>query len=74
MGVTISRWIIPLPIAFATAVPKTNRATKLKNAAQHTAATGLSTRVPTTVAMELAESWNPLMKSKTNATATMTRM
>ena len=41
--------------------------------AQITAATGLSTRVPTTVAIELAESWNPLMKSKTNATATISR-
>jgi hypothetical protein len=33
----------------------------LKNAAQTTAAPGLSTRVDTTVAMELAASWKPLM-------------
>ncbi len=63
----MSRLIIPLPMALATAVPKTNSAMKLKNAAHITAATGLSTRVPTTVAMEFAESWKPLMKSKMNA-------
>jgi len=40
----------------------------LKHAAHNTAASGLSTRVPTIVAIELAESWNPLMKSKTKAT------
>ena len=57
----------PLLTAFATAVLPKNAAAKLKNAAQRTAATGLSTRVPTIVAMEFAESWNPLMKSKMNA-------
>ena len=46
-----------------------NSAAKLKNAAQNTAASGLSTRVPTIVAMEFAESWKPLMKSKRKATA-----
>jgi hypothetical protein len=44
---------------------------KLKNAAQTTAANGLRTRVPTTVAMEFAESWKPLMKSKMKATRTI---
>ena len=44
-------------------------ATKLKNAAQKTATPGESTRVETTVAIELALSWKPLMKSKASATA-----
>ena len=46
-----------------------NSAAKLKMAAQMTAASGLRTRVPTIVAMEFAESWKPLLKSKMNATA-----
>src|SRR6266850_175047 len=58
----------PDPTVFATAVPKVNAATKLKNDAQMTALPGLSTRVETTVAIELAASWNPLMKSKASAT------
>src|SRR5215475_4682093 len=36
-----------------------------------TACSGVSTRVETTVAMELAASWKPLMKSKTSATRMM---
>ena len=43
----------------------------MKKAAQITAALGERTRVETTVAMELAESWKPLMKSKINATMTI---
>ncbi len=58
---TAARSISPTPIVFATAVPNRNRAAKLKNAAQATAANGLRTRVPTIVAMEFAASWNPLM-------------
>src|SRR4051812_4162341 len=58
----------PEPTVFATAVPNANAATKLKNAAQITALPGLNTRVETTVAIELAASWNPLMKSKASAT------
>ena len=46
--------ISPLLIVLATAVPTTNAATKLKNAAQTTATPGESTRVETTVAIELA--------------------
>jgi hypothetical protein len=42
-------------------VPKPKAATKLKNAAQMTALPGVSTRVDTTVAIEFAASWNPLM-------------
>jgi hypothetical protein len=43
----------------------------LKNAAHNTAANGLRTRVPTMVAIEFAESWNPLMKSKMKAIRTI---
>ena len=53
--VTTDRSIIPLPIVFATCVPRTKAATKLKNAAQATACCGESTRVETTVAIEFAE-------------------
>ena len=61
----------PLPIVVATLSGKTNAAMKLKNAAQTTARPGESTRVDTTVAIELAASWKPLKKSKTRATATV---
>ena len=54
--VTTSRSTMPDPTVFATAVPKKNAAAKLKNAATATACTGESTRVETTVAMELAAS------------------
>jgi hypothetical protein len=54
LGSTTSMSISPLPIALATAVPTTKAAMKLKNAAQNTATPGVSTRVETTVAMELA--------------------
>src|SRR5262245_28435793 len=63
--------IIPLPIVLATAVPTVKRAAKLNVAAQRTAVKGFNTRVPTIVAMEFAESWKPLMKSKTNAMRTI---
>src|SRR3954454_18781251 len=46
----------PAEIVSETLVPKTNAATKLKNAAHTTACVGESTRVETTVAMELAAS------------------
>src|SRR2546421_3048739 len=68
LKVTILRSTIPDPMVFATAVPNRNAATKLKNAAQMTALPGLSTRVDTTVAIEFAASWKPLMKSKVSAT------
>ncbi len=54
--VTTLMSIIPEPTVVATAVPNVNAATKLKNAAQTTALPGDSTRVETTVAMELAAS------------------
>src|ERR1051325_2428994 len=73
-GSTILISIIPLPTVLATLMPTVKSAAKLKNAAQTTAWIGLSTRVPTMVAMEFAESWNPLMKSNANAIATIAMM
>src|SRR4051812_41428846 len=72
VAVICSTCIIPEPIIFATFVPKANAATKLKNAAQMTASFGDSTRVDTSVAMLLAASWNPLMKSNASATRMVT--
>src|SRR5512140_915864 len=57
-----SNWMIPFPIVLATWSPPPNAAMKLKNAAQATATVGASTRVETTVAIELAASWKPLRK------------
>ena len=58
----------PRPESPAAKTPQARIDAAVKVAAQATAATGLSTRVPTTVAMELAESWKPLMKSNAKAT------
>lgn len=66
-GVTKDISIIPFPIVFATAVPTMKIATKLKVAAHKTAYFGESTLVATTVAIELALSCIPLVKSKMNA-------
>src|SRR5215217_5980899 len=60
-----------LPTVLATPVWNTKKAAKLKKAAQRTAIRGVSTRVETTVAIELAASWKPLVKSKTSASAMM---
>src|SRR5689334_6397246 len=68
-GVTMSVRMIPFWIALATSSPAVNAAVKLKKPAHSTAAYGLSTRVPTIVAMEFAESWKPLLKSKMKAIA-----
>jgi hypothetical protein len=51
----------------ATLGAKTNIAAKLKNAAHITANFGDNTRVDTIVAIEFAESWNPLITSKAKA-------
>src|SRR5919106_3783174 len=59
------------PTVLATWVWKTRKATKLNSAAQTTATRGASTRVETTVAIELAASWKPLEKSNTSASTTM---
>src|SRR5678816_3835862 len=69
--VTTLRSIMPAPIVLATLVPSTKAATKLKKAAHSTAFCGDSTRVDTTVAMELAASWKPFRKSKASATRMM---
>jgi hypothetical protein len=55
--------ITPFPIVVATLRGKIKNARKLKIAANATAEIGDNTLVDTTVAIELAESWNPLMKS-----------
>src|SRR5437667_6004465 len=61
---------IPLPTVVATAVP-VKAPTTLRTPAISTAVPGASTRVATEVAMALAVSWKPLMKSKTRAMATI---
>src|SRR2546423_15343032 len=66
--VTMLMSIIPLPMVLATAVPKVNAARKLKIAAQTTAWPGVSTRDETTVAIELAATWKPLMQCNVRAT------
>ena len=60
---------MPLAIVAATA-KETNAPTKLRTAALSTAARGESARVETRVAIELAVSWKPFVKSKKSATAT----
>ena len=60
---------MPVPTVCATWSPNTAKAMKLKNAAQITAVCGRSTRVATTVAIELAASWRPFRKSNSSATA-----
>jgi hypothetical protein len=71
LGVIMSVLMIPFWIAFATSSPEMNAAVKFQKPAHNTAANGLSTRVPTMVAMEFAESWKPLMKSNMNAINTI---
>src|SRR5699024_3109102 len=67
--------ISPEAIVLATAVP-TSAPMRFMLAASATACAGDSTLVATTVAMELAVSWKPLMYSNTSATRTtvMTRV
>ena len=55
-ALSVSNWITPLPMVFATFTPPPKAAMKLKKAAQTTAMAGESTRVDTTVAMEFAAS------------------
>src|SRR5208282_1992573 len=66
VAATTSRFTM-LAIVSATATPKPNAARKLKKAAKTTAFLGERTFVDTTVEIELAESWKPLVKSKTSA-------
>ena len=65
---TTSAATMPVPTVCATWSPKNKNAMKLKNAAQITAYCGRSTRVETTVAMELAASCSPFKKSNASAT------
>ena len=58
---------IPSPIVWATLTPKMKIAAKFQKAAQMTAIVGLNTFVATMVAMELAASFIPFRKSKSNA-------
>ena len=62
--------MIPDPTVSATAVP-VSAPTTFSTAAIRTAWPGVSTRVATEVAIALAVSWNPLMKSKARARTTM---
>src|SRR6185503_1107011 len=73
VNVTTFKSTMPEPTVLATPVPKKKAATKLKKAAHATACSGVRTRVDTTVAMEFAASWKPLMKSKTSAIRMMNR-
>src|ERR1035437_9021765 len=64
------RSLLTMPLAIVAATLKEMKApTKLSAAAQRTATLGLSARVETTVAIELAVSWKPLVKSNSRATA-----
>ena len=69
---TTPGWAMPLPTVAATLRWKMKIAIRLKKAANTTACPGLSTPVETTVAIELAASWNPFMKSNRIASATST--
>ena len=60
---------MPLAIVAATSM-ETKAPAKLSTAALATAARGLRARVETLVAIELAVSWKPFVKSKKSATAT----
>src|SRR5437867_513623 len=71
---TMAESTTPLPTVLATCTPKPKAATKLKKAAHTTAWSGVSTRVETTVAMELAASWKPLMRSQLKAMRTSKAM
>ena len=71
--VTAAGLTTPSPIVLATSVEK--KAPRMfMEAAKTTALKGESTRVETTVAMALAESFQPLLMSKMMARKTMIRM
>jgi hypothetical protein len=72
--VTAPASTMPLATVAATS-SEMNAPTKLRTAAIATAARGESARVETVVAIALAVSWNPFVKSNASAvTTTMTRM
>src|SRR6478735_5022163 len=66
VGVTSASFTIPPEMVLATSVDRNAPAT-FNPAAINTATLGLSAPVATEVAIALAESWNPLVKSKNNA-------
>jgi len=68
--VTSSESTMPPPIVLATLVD-TKAPSRLRTAAMMTATRGDRARVETEVAMALAVSWKPLVKSKISAMATM---
>src|SRR5690606_35798681 len=72
---TTSVLMMPVAMVAATAVP-ISAPTRFITAASETAAPGESTLVATTVAIELAVSWKPLMNSNTSAVriTTITRV
>src|SRR5690606_17598864 len=70
---TTSASTSPEEMVLATAVPM-KAPIRFMVAARITAWPGDSTLVATTVAIELAVSWNPLMNSKTRAVTTTTRV
>ena len=62
---------MPLPIVFATSV-EMSAPTTFATAAIASATRGVRALVEIDVAIALAESWKPLVKSKPRATTTMT--
>ena len=66
VGVTSASLTMPPEMVFATSVDRNAPAT-FSTAAISTATFGLSAPVATEVAIALAESWKPLVKSKNNA-------
>jgi hypothetical protein len=66
VGVTSASFTMPPEMVFATSVDRNAPAT-FSTAAISTATFGLSAPVATEVAIALAESWKPLVKSKNNA-------
>ena len=72
-GHIASRNPSPEAMVDATAVPHI-APTKFVDATMTTACRGVSTRVATTVAIELAVSWNPLMYSNTSAIRITTKI
>src|SRR5919202_1916687 len=73
VSVTLSVCTMPLPTVAATFVVR-NAPARLSTAESRTAVRGLSARVETEVAMALAVSWKPLVKSNVSATAIMRKM
>ena len=68
-SVTTAGLTIPDAIVAATA-KETKAPAKFRTAARRTASRGWRARVETPVAIALAESWNPFVKSKKSATTT----